>query len=755
MPSAGAAHVPARFPSAARKVVGSLLGSLLVPGILVVAAAPAHAAPPTTPGAMASLPPSRILDTRLSGGTFRASESRSLQVTSKGGVPSSGVSAVVLNVTVTDTTAGGYLTASPTGTPRPTASNLNWDAAGTTTPNAVTVKVGTGGKVDLYQSGPGTAQVIVDVAGYFVDGDVTDAGGFIALTPARIMDTREAGGAFAPLESRDVQVTGKVGVPAGNVSAVVVNVTVTDSTAGGYLTAYPSGTSRPTASNLNWTAGVTIPNLVTVKVGDKGKVSLYSFSTGTVHVVADVAGYYLGGTPTKPGMFVALAPSRVLDTRSSRPVAAWSSRPLVMTGRGGIPASGVSAVVLNTTVTDTTSLGYLTAYPNAATPPTASNLNWSRPATTVPNLVTVELGSDGAIAFYNGSFGTTQVVADTAGYYLSGPQVDNTRPIYDTLGQRLDAHDGDLLQTADGKMYLYGTAYGCGFRLGDSTTSWCGVRIYRTTDLHTFTPTGAVGGKYAFDHSTSYWQDLCSPSDGHFGCYRPHVVQRPSDGKYVMWINSGGTQGYVTLLADSPDGLFVPTGVDPVLSVDPKLGLRWGDMDLTIAPDGRGYITYTAIDPVDNAHTLVIEQLDATLTTGTGRHVVTDSSPYVPDLAESPALFYGPNKAWYLIYSDPARPFLATGTGVMNGPRNTADPIGSYVQPRLLVPDSCGGQPSGVWPIRDGSGRTAFVYGSDRWDTATLNQAKATNYFGSLTFTSSIADGKAIDAYVCQSFWYL
>jgi len=74
---------------------------------------------------------------------------------------------VVLNVTVTQTTSYGYLTVSPTGTTRPLVSNLNW-STGTTIPNAVTVKVGTGGSIDLYQSGPGSAHVIVDVAGYYL-----------------------------------------------------------------------------------------------------------------------------------------------------------------------------------------------------------------------------------------------------------------------------------------------------------------------------------------------------------------------------------------------------------------------------------------------------------------------------------------------------------------------------------------------------------------------------------------------------------
>lgn len=322
--------------------------------------------------------------------------------------------------------------------------------------------------------------------------------------------------------------------------------------------------------------------------------------------------------------------------------------------------------------------------------------------------------------------------------------VDNTVVIYDTLGQRVDAHDGDLLQ-ADGKIYLYGTAYGCGFRLNVTGTAYCGVKVYTTTDLRTFTPAGAVGGSYAFDHLTAAWQGLCAPSASHFGCYRPHVVKRPSDGRYVMWIVSG-FEGYTTLVSDSPAGPFEPTGVTPVLSVGPQ----YGDQDITVAPDGRGYVTYTAIDPVTAAHTLVIEQLDAALQTGTGRFVVTDTFPNAIDMAEAPGLFYGPNNTWFLAYSNPAKPYLTTGTGVLNGPRNTADPIGPWTSPRMLFSDSCSGQPAGVVPLKNSAGGTTYVYESDRWDQGNTNQSKGVNYYGALTFTAT-----SIDTGVCQAFWTL
>ncbi len=370
-----------------------------------------------TPGSFRSLAPSRLLDTRISGPSLGWGATRSLQVTGAGGVPSTGVSAVVLNVTVTDTTSSGYLTVSPSGTLRPVVSNLNW-TAGETIPNAVTVKVGTNGQVDLFQSGPGTAQVVVDVAGYFVDGTVTQAGGFTSLAPSRILDTRTQGGPVGWGQARDLVILGAGGVPADNVSAVVLNVTVTDTTASGFLTVFPSGTDRPNASNLNWSAGVTIPNLVTVKVGSNGSVSLFQSGPGTAQVVVDVAGYYLGGTPTQVGMFVALAPARVMDTRTSSPVAAFSAVALSILGMGGVPSTGVSAVVVNTTVTETHAAGYLTVFLGTGSLPLASNLNWSTAGTTIPNLVTVQVGGDGTITFHNASVGTTQVVADVAGYYL-------------------------------------------------------------------------------------------------------------------------------------------------------------------------------------------------------------------------------------------------------------------------------------------------------------------------------------------------
>jgi len=246
------------------------------------------------------LSPSRILDTRTGNGAPAAKvgsgNSIDLQVTGRGGVPASGVSAVVLNVTVTDPTASGYLTVWPTGEALPIVSNLNF-AAGQTVANLVVVKLGAGGKVSLYNSA-GLTHLIADVAGWYDNGTAVTGARYNPLSPSRILDTRSGNGAPAAKvgagSTLTLQVAGRGGVPASGVSAVVLNVTVTDPTASGYLTVWPTGEALPTVSNLNFAAGQTVPNLVVAKLGSGGKVSLYN-SAGQTHLIADVAGWYDNG----------------------------------------------------------------------------------------------------------------------------------------------------------------------------------------------------------------------------------------------------------------------------------------------------------------------------------------------------------------------------------------------------------------------------------------------------------------------------
>jgi hypothetical protein len=256
---------------------------------------------------------------------------------------------------------------------------------------------------------------------------------FNSLPPARLLDTRAGNGApaakVAAGASVDLQVTDRGGVPAAGVTAVVLNVTVVDPDGGGYLTAWPTGEARPLASNLNFTPGRTVPNLVVVKVGDAGRVSLYN-GGGAVHLVADVAGWYGPSGAIAGSRYHPLAPARLLDTRAGlgaalARIAAAGTLDLQVTGQGGVPAAGVSAVVLNVTVTDTLGGGFLTAWPTGDVRPLASNLNFVL-GQTVPNLVVVKVGTDGKVSFYNGG-GAANLVADVAGWFGAGGEATGAR----------------------------------------------------------------------------------------------------------------------------------------------------------------------------------------------------------------------------------------------------------------------------------------------------------------------------------------
>jgi len=237
-------------------------------------------------GCFTSLTPARILDTR-STSKVGPGQARDVQVTGVGGVPATGVGAVVLNVTATQATAGTFLTVFPTGQARPFASNLNV-VPNQDLPNLVVAKVGTSGSVSVYNN-QGSTDVIFDVVGWHP----STAACFTSLTPSRILDSRSTT-AVGPGQGRDVQVTGTGGVPGAGVGAVVLNVTATQATAGTFLTVFPAGQARPFASNLNVTPNQDVPNLVVAKVGADGNVTVYN-NSGSTNVIFDVVGYYPAG----------------------------------------------------------------------------------------------------------------------------------------------------------------------------------------------------------------------------------------------------------------------------------------------------------------------------------------------------------------------------------------------------------------------------------------------------------------------------
>jgi trimeric autotransporter adhesin len=380
-------------------------------------------------GDYVSVAPARLADTRAAGqtvdGAFAAGGVRgagsTLELTIAGrGNVAADAAAVALNVTAVEPVNAGYATVYPCGGAPPDASNVNFDGA--TIPNAVVTKLSATGKVCIFVSA--ATDVLVDVNGYF-----PATGSLRSLNPARLLDTRprsstidgaQAAGGVSPAGSvTTINVNGRATVP-GDAAAVVLNVTVVDPQDAGFVTVYPCGGTPPDASNINYTAGLTIAGLAIAKVSAAGSVCI--FTSAATHLLADVGGYFPATTSYGP-----LVPARLLDTRPTggtidslfvganrRP--AGTVTELAIAGRGNVP-TGVETVVLNVTVTAPTAAGYITVYPCGSAPPDASSVNYDS-GTTIANAVVAQLSATGTVCLFNSA--PTQLLVDVNGYFAIG-----------------------------------------------------------------------------------------------------------------------------------------------------------------------------------------------------------------------------------------------------------------------------------------------------------------------------------------------
>jgi hypothetical protein len=385
--------------------------------------------PPAPPGSTYfPVPPVRLLDTRNGTGApaikLGPGGVLDLKVTDVAGIPATGVTAVALNVTATNASGPlSWITVWPTGTPQPNASNLNFDS-GVSVPNLVIARVGTGGTVSIANAN-GALDVVADLQGWYSD-TATGGAKYVPLNPQRILDTREGVGAakaqVGPGATVELGVTGLAGVPA-EATAVVLNMTVDRATGPeSFLTVWPSGSSMPNASSLNFSNGHASTNLVIARVGAGGKVAVAN-SVGATDVIADVQGWFAPPASATGSTYFPVNPARILDSRNGTgtpggavgQLGTQGTIDLTVVGVGGVPLTGVAAVVLNMTVTESPGPeSYLTVFPAGTARPNTSNLNFVA-GQTVPNLVIVRV-VDGKVSIFN-NVGSTNVIADVQGWF--------------------------------------------------------------------------------------------------------------------------------------------------------------------------------------------------------------------------------------------------------------------------------------------------------------------------------------------------
>jgi len=263
---------------------------------------------------------------------------------------------------------------------------------------------------------------------------------------------------------------------------VALNLTVTNASGVGYVSAYPDGSSVPNVSNLNYSTGRTVPNAIIVPVGSDGSIDLYNggAEAGRIDLIADVTGFFRQALASG---YTALSPDRLLDTRTGAgtggavaKVPADKSITLSIAGAdgGSLPASGITAVALNVTATNTSGIGFISAYPDGEGVPNVSNLNYVA-GQTVANAVIVPVAADGKIDLLNGgaTAGNVDLIADVTGYF-SGTGASAYVPvtptrILDTRSTSALAPNGEVVVAPDSYLPA-GTADATGFVVNTTVT---------------------------------------------------------------------------------------------------------------------------------------------------------------------------------------------------------------------------------------------------------------------------------------------
>lgn len=380
--------------------------------------------PPPTSTTYVPVDPVRLLDSRFGNGLagmFIASTARSVTIAGRLGIPNDAV-AITGNLTVVGQQAAGYLSVTPTPNNNPSTSALNFPL-GDTRANNVTTPLSNDGKVSIvYKAAAGKrTHVLLDVTGYFLENNAGAT--YHALTPVRLLDSRFANGltgAFPAHTVRTFDVAGRGGVPAA-AKAVTGNLTVVSQTAAGYVTLGPVLADNPSTSTINFPAGDTRANGITVRLATDGSLSaIYIAPLGrSTHLIFDVTGYYL--QDLTGAKFVPLAPARLLDSRFgtglSGAFSANVARTLDVEGNVGVPTAAV-AISGNLTVVNQTAAGYVSMTQATTNTPTTSTINFPVGDVRANGVTGPTSGAGNVGLVYKAPNGrTAHLILDVTGYF--------------------------------------------------------------------------------------------------------------------------------------------------------------------------------------------------------------------------------------------------------------------------------------------------------------------------------------------------
>ncbi|MER5263892.1 hypothetical protein ABTZ99_17655 [Actinosynnema sp. NPDC002837] len=301
----------------------------------------------------------------------------------------------------------------------------------TVTPTATAVGAQTASLTLLEDSVAGKVRRLLSLEGFDARGD---RGTFYPLTPYRVLDTRSGQGApRATVDSGQtvrLQLTGQGGVPV-EASTVVLNVTVTEPSGPGYVSLYPTGLTRPTASSLNYGSDSTVTNFAVVTAipcsdcgSGTGAPSIGVYTSQDSHVIVDIVSFYDDSSLEGGLRFEPVVPNRIADTRAGqgRPSALGPATTATVVAPEPLTGPDVWALATNVTAVQPTAPTFLTVWPagySGVGRPNTSNLNPSAGAI-VPNAVQTMIGPECGFHVYNNQ-GSSHVLVDVVGTFYHDP----------------------------------------------------------------------------------------------------------------------------------------------------------------------------------------------------------------------------------------------------------------------------------------------------------------------------------------------
>ncbi|MBI4905532.1 MAG: BACON domain-containing protein [Acidobacteria bacterium] len=392
---------------------------------------------PFTPTALRFVPltPCRLVETRpqynFEGRTgafgppfLTAAETRTFvpQQSNVCSVPAS-ARAYVANVTLIPRAGGvDFVTLWPSGDPRPGFWNVR-SPDGQTVANSAIVRAGAGGAVSVYSSG--SADLLVDISGYYTDSSSVNGLAFYPLTPCRVIDTRSLYRSSSPpfgppsiaaRETRKFRLPSSPYCQVPPAAAYSVTLTVAPPAALAYITAWPDGKTQPNVSSINSFAGRTLANNVIIPASADGTIDVFAFD-GTDFLM-DINGYFASDNGTTGQFYFPVTQCRVSDSTVSGGSygddAARTVNLPAAPGCPGIPAQARGFAINVTALPNSNPMPFLTAYPTGEARPNASILNASQ-GQVVTNSAFVPAGLNGAIDIY--AYRNTDVVVEVSGYF--------------------------------------------------------------------------------------------------------------------------------------------------------------------------------------------------------------------------------------------------------------------------------------------------------------------------------------------------